>query len=104
MIFVLIILLVMLAVGIFLVAKNENAYRNQSIISYAIYLYRLDMLHHDSEHEVDFDDVESYMATFTRLWDWGYTRILPLEKYEIIKPYIEEAIDKHDEFLRRMMK
>lgn len=102
MIFVLIILFVMLAVGIFLVAKNENTYQKQMIVSYAIYLYRLDMLHHDSEHEVDFDDIESYMATFTRLWDWGYTRILPPEKYEIIKPYIEEATAMYKE--SRMMK
>lgn len=98
MIFVLIILLVMLAVGIFLVTKNENTYQKQMIVSYAIYLYAIDMIHRGIfESEVDWDDIESYMATLFRLWDWGYTRLLPPEKYEIIKPYIEEAIDMYKE-------
>lgn len=70
--------------------KNENTYRNRTIISDAIAdysMHKIDRCQWNSI-EVDFDDMESYEATFVRWWDWGYTRILPPEKFEIIKPYI----------------
>lgn len=41
------------------------------------------------KNDVDYDDMENYVVTLWRLWDWGYTRILPKDKFEIIKPYIE---------------
>lgn len=33
-------------------------------------------------------------VTFYRWWDWGYTRILPKDKFEIIKPYLEVKGEK----------
>ena len=38
---------------------------------------------------VDYEDMEPYETTLFRLWDWGYTRILPADKFEIIKPFIK---------------
>ena len=38
--------------------------------------------------EVDYRDEESYERTLYRLYDWGYTRILPADKMELIKPFI----------------
>ena len=35
-------------------------------------------------------DMEEYDQTFKRWWDWGYTRILPPAKYELVKPHIVE--------------
>ena len=37
---------------------------------------------------------ESYTETLFRLWDWGYTRILPEKEYEIIKPYLQKGKKK----------
>lgn len=34
-------------------------------------------------------EMEPYFRTYFRLWDWGYTRIVPPEVFEKIKPYIE---------------
>lgn len=38
---------------------------------------------------VSLNDMEDYDSTFYRWWDWGYTRILPPEKFKIIKPWIK---------------
>ena len=90
--FVLVILLVLL--GLFML-KNENACKNHCIIIDVILEHHIrvlnssDMLRH---FEVDYNDAEPYGKTLFRLYDWGYTRILPKEKYEIIKPYIKEGV------------
>ena len=39
--------------------------------------------------QVKFGDMEYSGKTYNRLWDWGYKRILPKEKFEIIKEFIE---------------
>ena len=79
--------------------KNDVTFRNQTVISTAVHLYRLQTIHDPVARldplgirfEVDYDDIEDYDKTLFRLWDWGYTRILPPEKYEIIKPYIRKG-------------
>ena len=71
--------------------KSEVTCKNHLIINYAIYLYSIDSIDKSFECEVDWDDMEGYEKTLWRLWDWGYTRILSPEKFEIIKPYIEKA-------------
>lgn len=69
--------------------KNCFTLKNALIIVYAIGDYRLDCIENDINMEVDFEDMEDYNDTLLRLWDWGYTRILPKDKFEIIKPYIK---------------
>lgn len=73
--------------------KNYVTYRKRVIILNAIYLYRRELIEQDKydEAQVNMDDMESYDKTLWRLWDWGYKRILPPEKFEIIKPYIEDV-------------
>jgi hypothetical protein len=52
---------------------------------------------HNYSYLVDYNDEESYEKTLFRLWDWGYTRILPKDKFEIIKPYIDrKEQNNHD--------
>lgn len=94
-----------LLIGVLALIKNEVTFGNMMLIDSAIYLYRIDLGKKAYEEacetgksfdecykpEVDYDDEESYDDTFKRWWDWGYTRILPPEKFEIIKPYIEKA-------------
>ena len=75
-----------------LLAKNNVTYRHHYRIGCAIYAYKLQLIEERrlEESQVDYDDMENYDATLLRFWDWGPTRILPPEKYEIIKPYIME--------------
>lgn len=70
--------------------KNDNTYTMHMKILYAILNYKLRCINNKETAKVDYGDMESYNRTLYRLWDWGYTHILPKEKFEIIKPYIED--------------
>lgn len=69
--------------------KNKNTYENVAKINEAIYFYKIDCIKNGVSSIVDYGDQEDYDKTLWRLWDWGYTRILPKDKFEIIKPYIK---------------
>ena len=74
--------------------KLDNATRNQLIIAAAIYLYKKDRLEqNDLAHidDVQFDDMEEFKSTVFRMTDWGLKRILPKEKYKLVKPFISRA-------------
>lgn len=73
-------------------AKTENAYQNQMKIIHAIRDYGSECIRTHKPILVDFNETEPLERTFFRFWDWGYTRILPAEKFEIIKPYIEKGV------------
>lgn len=83
------ILIVLFMFLIVLAFKNEATFRQHSIIGHAIHMYQLSCVWSRVEIEVDYCDMESYERTLLRLWDWGYTRILPSDKFEIIKAYIK---------------
>lgn len=68
--------------------KNLNTFKNQLLITKAIGAYRRKCIDDHEECVVDFDDMRDYNKAFYRVWDWGYTKILSKEKFEIIKPYI----------------
>lgn len=72
--------------------KNMNTVKNHMRILNAITDYQNDCVKKDMYKEalnVTIQDKEDYDKTFWRLWDWGYKRILPKDKFEIIKPYIK---------------
>ena len=69
--------------------KNELTCRYSLLFVDAIGRYKLEKIDKgEYTFDVDFEDLEEYNKTLLRLWGWGYTRILPPEKFEIIKPYI----------------
>ena len=69
--------------------KNGVTFRAHMTISYAIHRYTTEqILNERYEFDVTYDDMESYEKTLFRIWDWGYKRILPPDKFEIVKPYI----------------
>lgn len=76
--------------------KNDNTCAMHMKIIYAIYKYRLQCIEQRETAKVNYDDMESYERTLFRLWDWGYTHILPKEKFEIIRPYIDLVEVKND--------
>lgn len=72
-----------------MLVKNEVTYRQQIRICDAIYRYSMVCARSGVKREVEFEDIEPYNSTLFRLWDWGYTRILPPDKFEIIKDYVK---------------
>lgn len=72
--------------------KNNNTYRNHMIIADAIHSYIRHCIYINAIPLVDYMDEEPYEKTLFRIWDWGYTRILPPEKFEIIRPFIGKEI------------
>lgn len=81
--------------GIICIIKNEVTCRNHLIISkaiadYHVYLIRNGMYNPNNEG-VTYNDMEDYNVTLKRFWDWGYKRILPPEKFELIKPFIRRG-------------
>ena len=83
--------LYMLIAVVILIKNNVTFQQHEKVIN-AIYAYSMKLIeeHRWEDIQVEFDDMEPYDRTMLRLWDWGPTRILPPEKYEIIKPYIME--------------
>ena len=74
--------------GLTIIKTFVTGKRRQSII-YAIYIYQSLMIEqYNFDFKVGYSDMESFDRTLWRLWDWGYKRILPADKYKIIKPYI----------------
>lgn len=69
--------------------KNDNTYKNRMIIINAVYEYIIFCHKNNIVPSVDYEDMESYDATDRRFWDWGYTKILPEDKYELVKPFIK---------------
>ena len=82
-------LIVGLIFTVVMMFKNENTFINHMIITNSIYRYHKD---HQDEYPwlVSYSDMEPYNKTTYRIWDWGYTRILPPDKFELIKPYIKK--------------
>ena len=89
---ILVICVVSLIFCVIALAKNMNTFNCHEKIGKAIYEYKTRCIEEcawDDLHFVEYKDMEDYMTTFWRLWDWEYTRILPKDKFEIIKPYIK---------------
>ena len=78
---------------VYISIKNANAFVNQRKICRAIFKHHLHTLlfinPKNTEWEVDYSDMEPHHKTLLRLWDWGYKRILPPDKFEIIKDFME---------------
>lgn len=76
--------------------KNNATRKAHYIIANAIFAYQMDRIEKEymcgtpTVDEVEYSDMEDYEKTFKRFYDWGYTRILPKDKFEIIKQFIEK--------------
>lgn len=78
---------------VILLIKNENTNRKRMIIIEAIKEYCTFRIKNDTWDRTDlslYDCMEPYDRTLWRLTDWSYKRILPRDKFEIIKPFIKE--------------
>lgn len=92
-------IVVVLVYSIVMAFKNNNTYKNHKIIADAIYKYHMAVIKNTNplaqfDFKVDYSDMESYAKTYFRIWDWGYKSILPPDKFEIIKEYIDIPPEK----------
>lgn len=86
---------IMAIFSMFMIIKNRNTFKNHCIIVNAIHNYQMYLIKnhlYNDINKVDFNDMEEYEKTLNRFWDWGYTRILPKEKFELIKSYINPEL------------
>lgn len=85
------IFLIVALITIFILVKNNNTLNKRFIIINAIFEYNVDIINGIVIGSLmSYDDMESYDRTLWRLWDWGYKHILPKDKYELIKGYINK--------------
>lgn len=88
----LIFIFTILIIAVVLLVKNENCFRNRMCIIEAIGQYCQNNKAKDVEEVIGmYDAIEPFEVTFLRLWDWGYTRIVDEETFELIKPYIKKG-------------
>jgi hypothetical protein len=85
------------------IAKIHVDSNNHLLLTNAISLYWADIReNHDwstlkhPTYEVNFNDMENMNKTHRRFWDWSYKHILPKEKFAIIEPYIEKAMQERN--------
>ena len=69
--------------------RNCVTYINHRKIIFAICNYQIDCIDNEIPYIVDYDDMESYEKTMCRFWDFGCEHILPKEKFELVKPYLD---------------
>lgn len=80
----------LMVICIFFLIKSCNTYAKRKSIINAIYSYQIERYKAGLPcDDVDYTDIEPYEKTLCRLWDWSNKRILPNEKYEIIKKYLK---------------
>lgn len=70
------------------ITKKENTSNKRTLIITAIYIYKMECSIEGTKPLVDYSDMEPYNKTLWRIFDWSHERILPADKLEIIKEYI----------------
>ena len=77
---------------LYMILKSENACSMHLKLLKAIDAYNISSIDkREYDKIIPYDLLEDYDTTLWRLFDWGYTRILPPDILELVKPYIEEG-------------
>ena len=72
--------------------KNEVTYKNNLIISRAIYFYNIDRISKgDLDGMLSYDVIKSYNKSLINMFDWGYKNLVPKDIYALIEPFIEKG-------------
>ena len=86
---VLIIMFVCSLIYCYSISKLSNTVENRTKIMYAIDVYVTEF--DDAQKGLNLlYNMQDFVTTFIRLWDWGCKNILPKEDYELIEPYLKE--------------
>ena len=81
--------------GAFILIKSHNSLMQHRLLLDAVDIYLKKLINENDERVMNgeyisevFNSFESLWSTTSRIWDWGYTRILPKELYDEVKEYI----------------
>lgn len=86
--FIFIICVFALLISIFLMFRNSKALSLRNHVRRAILEYRMDCFVKGINPEIMYEDMESFYSTVFRFWDFSHKRILPKDKYKLIKKYL----------------
>lgn len=73
----------------YLIVKTTHTYNCRMKIMKAILAYQMNCSINGKEDRVSVSDMQSYGKTLFSIFNWGYTKILPKEKFELIKHFIK---------------
>ena len=76
--------------AVFMMIREEITFKNHSKIIKAIRGYQCVCRSTGRKSMVDYDDMEAFDQTMERVYDWGCKKILPKDKFELIKPFLED--------------
>ena len=76
--------------GILAKIKAEITYKNHCKVIRAICGYRAICKATNRKPVVSIEDMMDYEESAKRIFDWGCKHILPKDKFELIKPFMEE--------------
>lgn len=79
-------------VALLLIKIAVHARQHWDIID-AICVYNAMCIATGSDDLVSYDEIEDFSVTVLRLWDWSNKRILSVESYLKISPYIGQEVD-----------
>ena len=72
--------------------KNQVTYKNNCIISTAIYRYNIDRIGKgDFDGLLYYDVIKSYDKALFNIFDCGYKNLVPKDVYALIEPFIEKG-------------
>lgn len=83
------VMLIIVALDIILIVKDEITYRKRRKIIDAIHEYHNNCFVFNEKERVGYGDLHNYYAAVFRFWNWSYTSIIKKDKLKIIKPYIQ---------------
>ena len=76
--------------AVFVMIREEISFKNHRKVIKAIRGYHAVCRSTGQKPMVDYDDMEEFDKTEKRVFDWGCKNILPKEKFELIKPFLED--------------
>ena len=79
-------LYIFIALWLFMLVRTWVAYRNRKRIIDAIFHYHISS---PNNRAVDYEDIEHYLKTFFRFYDFGCKHIVPKDKFKIIESYLK---------------
>ena len=86
--FLVLIFLILVAILVFLLIKNEVTFSQRNKVIDACYQYSIcENISVENLIEI-YNSMEDYDKTLFRLWDWGYKNIISKAEYEKIQKYI----------------
>lgn len=86
-----IVLFIIVVYCVMMIIKNNVNYKNHNKILNAIDNYNFDMIKQGKPENVIHcgDEIKNYDKILNNIFDWGYKNILPKDKFEKIRNYIE---------------